>query len=94
MVGVAGAAAVVVAAVKADMVNTLVAIPQRAHQFEFGAYQVQAGGVNGLLARASVPCLLDPLAGSHQEWLLPSGPEQQTGSDFDHHQADQGHGGQ
>ena len=60
MVGVAGAAAVVVAvvaAVKAVMVNTLVVIPQRAHQFAFGACQVQAGGAYGFFARASVPSL-------------------------------------
>jgi hypothetical protein len=44
MVGVEGAAVVVLAAVKAVRVNTLVAIPQRAHQSDFGAYQVQADG--------------------------------------------------
>lgn len=42
--GVAGAAVVVLAAVKSVRVNTLVAIPQRAHQSDFGAYQVQADG--------------------------------------------------
>ena len=60
MVGVAGAAAVVVAAVKADMVNTLVAIPQRAHQFEFGAYQVQAGGGQRLACAGFGPLPMGP----------------------------------